>query len=314
MTFNERKTLRGRIRYKAYRFRWWLAQYWTPRAPIHLDIEINSTCNLRCPICHQSDEPRVYDLKHMKRADVLVRLTEAKRIGVLSIKLNWRGESLVHPDFWDILQYALDLDFVDILINTNLSVEMTEPQIKLLAQVPSIKVSIDSVINYAKARRGGDLRLVMYNIVRLFRYRDSLETNRHESALTEPFDQYRRAFQSALESVDGIDKVQMMSPIKMHNGKAQVRNSKLGVFMPEGGRHRVYCGMPSRRLLLSATSGRAYPCCVPYAERADMVVGENTATLLKSWQGAGRFRKGLKKNPIGWTDTCKNCASSDAWR
>lgn len=243
-------------------------------------------------------------------------------MGVLSFKPNWRGEALIHSDIWDILEYALGLGFVDILINTNLSVHISDAELSILAKVPTIKVSIDSVTNYKVARRGGDLDLVLTNMVRLGRMGKRLSTNRHESSVTEPWDEYRTAFFDAYarkweELFPGEHRaaVKAFQRIKMHNSVAKQRNHQTNMFIGKQGGERKYCGMPSRRMLISGTTQRIYPCCVPYAEADDMAIGNEPTSLQDAWksQAMQRIRQELKagNNP---TMTCQNCVSSDAWR
>ncbi len=314
------------LRYKLYRLKWWLAYYVNFAAPVHLDIEVNSSCNLRCPICHQSDEPRVYELKKLTADVVKARLKEARELGVLSFKPNWRGEALIHSDIWEILRYAIELDFVEILINTNLSVNLTPAQMQLLMHPSiSLKVSIDSITNYVVARRGGDLGLVIKNMVTLSRLGKKLETNRHESEVTELWIDYREAFKRVFydewsnqseHSYWRLHAEDAFFKIKMHNGTAQVRNHSVNMFVGnKAGQERVYCGMPSRRLLISGTTEKIYPCCVAYAEPADLSVGNKETSLMDAWNSERikGFRKLLKENKMP-TRTCINCVSSDAWR
>lgn len=314
------------IRFRLYRLKYWLAQWIDWKAPVHIDIEVTSACNLRCPICHQSDSPRVYDLKKLNEATVKQRLLEARQMGVLSFKPNWRGEALIHADIWEILGYALDLDFVDILINTNLSVHLSDVEIKLLARIPTVKVSIDSITNYKVARRGGDLDVVLTNMVRLGRMGKVLSTNRHESHVTEPWHEYRQEFWNqylakwtqlfGASAYEIIKASSAFSKIKMHNSVAKKRNKTAGMFVGmKSGAERKYCGMPSRRLLISGTTQNIYPCCVPYAEPADMAVGDRHTSLADAWNGAkiATMRHNLKAG-INPTETCLNCVSSDAWR
>ena len=313
------------IRFRLYRLKYWLAQWIDFKAPVHIDIEVTSACNLRCPICHQSDSPRVYDLKKLKAQTVKDRLKEAREMGVLSFKPNWRGEALIHADIWDILEYALSLDFVDILINTNLSVHMNDVELGILARVPTVKVSIDSVTNYKVARRGGDLDLVLFNMVRLGRMGKRISTNRHESHVTEPFDEYREEFWKAYvakwaeiwgaSAIELIRASNAFSKIKMHNAVAKKRNKSSGMFVGSSRSERKYCGMPSRRMLISGTTESIYPCCVPYAEPDDMVIGDKATSLKDAWQGlANEFIRGELKEGRMPTKTCENCVSSDAWR
>lgn len=341
--FDLHNSFKARLRYRWYRFLWAIAPYVSLPFPIHLDIESNSHCNLQCPICHQTDNPRVYSLRKMTWKEIIGYIDEAKELGVKSLKFNWRGESLLwhgeeviedsdrmthveNKDFFDVLEYALEKDFTDILVNTNLSIKMDEKQLSILAKVPHIKVSIDSISNYAVARKGGNLRHVINNMMNLIARRmhqksiiPVIETNRHESDVTEPFQEYVESFEMMLGS-------EFFQYVKLHNHTAQPRNHSDHFIKSQGFRERKYCGQPSRRLLISATTKKVYPCCVPYGEPEDMNVGYGSynqnqygevmvASLKDTWKGQKRktFVRELKKR-IMKTDSCINCVATDAWK
>ena len=47
------------------------------------------------------------------------QLDEISEMGVPSIKLNWRGEPLLHPKLCDFISYAKNKSIIDVSINTN---------------------------------------------------------------------------------------------------------------------------------------------------------------------------------------------------
>lgn len=98
------------LKYLLNRFRW----YFYPKMgkissfPLHVDIETTAKCNLRCPMCpsrHLSEEEYgKYD--HMD-FDLYKKLVdECADNGVFSIRLSWRGEVLVTPEFEKYVHYA----------------------------------------------------------------------------------------------------------------------------------------------------------------------------------------------------------------
>jgi len=86
-------------------------------APLCLDIETASICDLACPFCFREylatpdkiiDESTCYDL-----------IDQAVEMGVPSIKFNWRGEPLLHPKLPEFIHYAKKKGIMETIINTN---------------------------------------------------------------------------------------------------------------------------------------------------------------------------------------------------
>ncbi len=76
--------------------------------PLHVDLELASVCNLRCPMCYTITEAfrskvnaRVMDF------DLFTRLVdECAAGGVYSIRLSFRGEAFLHPRIVDAVRHA----------------------------------------------------------------------------------------------------------------------------------------------------------------------------------------------------------------
>jgi radical SAM protein with 4Fe4S-binding SPASM domain len=98
------------LKYLRNRFQW----YMFPNVkkvspfPLHLDIEVAATCNMRCPMCASrflSDEK----YKQYGRMDVELFkriVDEAADNHIFSIRLSWRGEVFTHPRFLELVHYA----------------------------------------------------------------------------------------------------------------------------------------------------------------------------------------------------------------
>lgn len=85
--------------------------------PLHLDVELTSRCNLRCEMCFQ---------RHMKgrRVDMTEGVfrkivDEGINEGLCAMKLQSRGESLLHPKVVPFLEYAKKKGVLDVHITTN---------------------------------------------------------------------------------------------------------------------------------------------------------------------------------------------------
>ncbi len=140
-------------------------------APLHLDIEPTNRCNLKCPMCPrtvllENDDNNflqgVMDFSLYKKI-----IDEAVDIGVYSIKLNWLGEPLVHPQLCEMVSYAKKRGIIDVMFNTNGVLVTEEVIIRLIeAGLDKIFFSFDSPFKdeYEKIRIGARYDEVLANI------------------------------------------------------------------------------------------------------------------------------------------------------
>ncbi len=85
--------------------------------PIHLDIESTSVCNLKCSFCASSMEKYNYGYMPMERYRRII--DEGAEKGLYSVKLNFRGEPLLHSNIVEMVSYAKKKGIVDVFFNTN---------------------------------------------------------------------------------------------------------------------------------------------------------------------------------------------------
>jgi len=132
--------------------------------PLHIDFEITTRCNLRCPFC---------PLQKMKipRQDMELHLlskvlTECAPRGTVACKLNWRGEPSCNPELPKFIESAKRLGIREVMINTN-GLILNERLLKAYTKyLDKLIISVDSIQpeTYAKLRVGGSLEAVIYNI------------------------------------------------------------------------------------------------------------------------------------------------------
>lgn len=135
------------------------------RFPIHLDIESTSVCNLKCPFCAGTHER--YDHGYMDFDLFRTIIDEAAGKGLYSIKLNFRGEPLLHPRIADMVAYAKQCGIVDVFFNTNATYLTEEVGEKLIrAGLDRLIVSFEGVTAevYQQNRVGAHFEEVVENI------------------------------------------------------------------------------------------------------------------------------------------------------
>jgi MoaA/NifB/PqqE/SkfB family radical SAM enzyme len=106
--------------------------------PLCVDIEIASICDLGCPHCFR--EYIITPDKIMDEKLYQSIIDKVSELGVPSIKLNWRGEPLLHPKIDSFIKYAKQKGVLDVSINTN-ATNLDEKKIKEL-----INSGLDQII------------------------------------------------------------------------------------------------------------------------------------------------------------------------
>jgi len=135
------------------------------RFPIHLDIEATSICNLKCPFCATAHEK--YSKGYMSMALYKRIIDEGSEKGLYSIKLNFRGEPLLHPEIGEMIFYAKQKGIVDVFFNTNATVLTEEAAERLMdSGLDRIIVSFEGFTKeiYEKNRVGAKFENVISNI------------------------------------------------------------------------------------------------------------------------------------------------------
>jgi len=107
------------LTYNEYRLLWDLVtrKPFLTGFPIHLDVELTSRCNLRCKMCFQQHIQQ----KRTDMPDEVFKkiVDEGIREGLCSLKLQSRGESLLHKNVVGLLRYAKEKGILDVHITTN---------------------------------------------------------------------------------------------------------------------------------------------------------------------------------------------------
>jgi len=86
--------------------------------PLHLDIELTSHCNLRCTMCWQSGAMTAP--KGFMEFDLFKKIiNDGVASGLCAVKLQSRGESTLHPKFFEFAKYAKVAGVMDLQVTTN---------------------------------------------------------------------------------------------------------------------------------------------------------------------------------------------------
>lgn len=89
--------------------------------PLHVDLELASVCNLRCPMCYTiTDEfKKRINAKLMDFELYKTLIDQCAEGGVYSVRLSFRGESFLHKNIVDCIRYAKDQGIKEVSSLTN---------------------------------------------------------------------------------------------------------------------------------------------------------------------------------------------------
>ncbi|MBW2990876.1 radical SAM protein [Candidatus Woesearchaeota archaeon] len=299
------------LKYRWYRFKWIFAPrwFWVTRFPTHLDIEITSACNLRCIMCFQTLNPPKPGFMKMELFKKIV--DEGAKKGLCSIKLNWRGEPLLHPKVIDMVKYAKKKGIIDVQFNTNgqlLDKKKADGLIK--AGLDRIIIASDgaSKKTYEKIRRGGSYPKLLKNADYLLKRKKKLGSKR-------PFVRVQMVITK--ENKHEVDKFIKYWTPKVNevfaNPEVEYRHNK-----PAAANVQVVGRKPCSQLwhrMVITYDGKAMMCCGDW--RMKNIIGDATKQSIHSiWHGKTlkRIRKLHKQLRHDLIPACKNCLELEGYQ
>ena len=116
--------------------------------PTHVDLEISSACDLKCPMCYtRTDDFKKQVKKQFMDYDLFKKLVnECVQFKAYSIRISLRGEPFIHPNVIDMIRYAKDAGIKEVASLTNnyrLTPEMFEQAMK--AGLDWLTISFDGL-------------------------------------------------------------------------------------------------------------------------------------------------------------------------
>ena len=116
-----------------------------PPFPLHVDFEISSLCNLKCPMCYRPHRADTND--GLMNFDIYKKgIDECAKYGLYSIRLSWRGEPTLHPELAEMVSYAKTSGVKEVSFITN-GFKLNEALSKKIvdAGLDYFSVSIDGI-------------------------------------------------------------------------------------------------------------------------------------------------------------------------
>lgn len=278
-----------------------------PSAPLHLDVDVTTACNFKCPMCPAGADghnfPGFKKGRFLDRALYRQALAEAAAFGLPSLRLGLTGEPLLVPGIGGWVSEARTAGVLDISLITN--GRLLTPKVSrhlIEAGLTRLMISIDAggQDTYQKVRPGGDWHFLLENIS------DFLEIRR----------QYGRSLPllrlSFVEmSVNRSERdlfIEKFAPMADYLSFQNYQNILGGAETDFGPADRQplragFCPEPFTRLALQVDGG-LFPCCSDFGRIKPL--GNITAGgLLATWQS--EEARGLAEAGAERFEPCRSC-------
>lgn len=161
--------------YQEYRKKWneYPERRLVNEFPLHVDIESTSACNLNCRMCYRNFITE--KIGYIEWALFKKIIDEGAEYRLPSIKLNYRGEPLLHPQLPEMVAYAKRKGIIEVQFNTN-GLLLSKKKIGELldAGLDRIIFSFDGATRetYERIRRGSNYERVINNIETMVKMRN----------------------------------------------------------------------------------------------------------------------------------------------
>ena len=111
--------------------------------PLHLDIELAGVCNLKCKSCFQNHITGKLGLMELSLYKRIIH--EGAKNGLCAVKLQIRGEPLLHPELTYCIKHAKEKGILDVQMTTNATLLDNEKSLELIhSGLDGIVFSVDS--------------------------------------------------------------------------------------------------------------------------------------------------------------------------
>ena len=281
------------------RFKWHILPKYYIAAPFptHVDIEVSSACQLKCPMCTQqlmnAKQKGIMNFNLYKKI-----IDQCVKNHVYSIKLSWRGEPMLNPRVWDMVEYAKKKGIKDVAFLSN-GERFTDLDLKraITSGLDWISFSIDGLYDiYDKIRYPSKFKDIVIKLKKLKAEMNSrkplVRVQTIYSAIAENPEEYFDFWQPIVDRVNFI--------------ADEVRADLIKGFKRDP---NYVCPSPWQRMVITF-DGTVMPCVCDYFVREDMG-NINEKSLYEIWDDMPfqKIRKQHKEKRRLERVACAECCS-----
>lgn len=282
--------------------------------PLQLDIELNSSCNLRCPMCPGSIRDVEPMMKLMDFELYRKVVSEGLQHGLKAVNLNFVNEPLLRRDIGKFISFARERGAVDVMFNSNGLLLSKDFSRDLIASgLTKLSVSLDAFTKeaYERIRIGSNFECVKKNLLDFLEIRKSMNSRLPLLKLT-----YLMTAYNAHELDPFLDywqdKADLVSLQNMHNpydGKQRDALNGAMKYKNEASKidRQFLCPHPFQRMAVRY-NGVVLPCC-SFRGTALIIGNVNESGIYDIYhsQFARDLRMKLKAGMYESIPVCKDC-------
>ncbi len=259
-----------------------------PEYPLHLDVDVTTACNFRCPMCPAGaaghNFPGLTKGLRLPRALYSRALAEGRAFGLPSVRLGLTGEPSLVEDIDAWVAEAAAAGVIDISLITNGSRLTAELSRRLIeAGLTRLMISVDAASSetYSRLRPGGSWGILLKNI-------ETFLSLRAKAASVLPL--LRLSFvETNANQAEAEAFVERFSPLADYLSLQRYQNivgGSSGLKAPAGRApaEEGFCAEPFTRLALHADGG-LFPCCSDFGRRRPLG-NLASASLVEIWNSA----------------------------
>jgi len=281
----------------------WLLDFFQPKLR-SAHVELTNVCNLRCEMCYSNKRPKGFmETKLFKRV-----VDELAALQVQALSLHYGGESLLHPNFPELLEYAT---------NHNLTVGWYDNGMLFTEEITdlTVELGVDEVVfsldGLGKVnddiRKGAKYEVIEQNILMLLRKRGLAGKPRviiHMTDVGQGSDELKRCVDYWVPKVDFVT----VSPCL--NSRYQIIRPRK-YFGDYPTRQNRMCYSPFSYLAI-LWNGDVTPCC--HDLEGALVMGNVAETNVKSVWTNQKYRDLRKVCLTGNFPRDSICFACNAWK
>lgn len=276
--------------------------------PLQIDFELNSTCNLKCPMCPLSIETNSEKSSNLFPFELYrTIILDGVKKGLSAIKLNYLNEPLLRSDLEDFIKYAKSCGILDIYLSTN-GLLLSEKRIYSLIEsgLSRIQISIDAYSEeiYDQIRPGGNYTKVVDNVLNFVEIKKELDLElplvRVNFVKTELNEHQLDDF--VLFWKDKVDMLGIQEMVKPPKSSKELHSKKTEE------KKNFQCSFPYKQLVITA-EGNVLPCCTFYGEEMPLGNIFKNNDLLSFWNSdqMKSLRELHKNHNYRSNPICKKC-------
>lgn len=301
-------------KFQDYRKRWDAATNFEHcgEYPIHLDIELNNYCNLRCAICEYdlAEEFKKDQTPKMQIDIELVKkiIIDGIPLGLSSIGTSVNNEPFMKKDIVDFCRWASQNGVLDIIVTTNATLMTKEISDSIIdSGITRLRFSLDAYSKdlYEQIRIGAKYEKTIENIEYFLSLKKKLNKKLPVTSVNFVLMEKNRAELEQFKNYwrDKVDFVAVQNLVPVDHTEMRVSDLRPVV-------ENFRCPQPFQRLLIRA-DGEVMPCT--YCNKGHYVLGNvYEKSVREMWKSD--FMQQLRKAQLNGNyrnyKTCVDCSSS----